>query len=278
MPLVLFRIVSKSNNSFVVISPVVQKYSLHDNLHNIKIYAYWLSKDSPHIWASSAAKFILKLSFLCMKIHSFKRSCYFLSFSVRKKGLYKGKSQPWPPFRQRGRIMDCYKAMFGILHCKTMHAFLFTILHRVSPVYIIIWLKNSGLHLYVHKWTAYVWMRLPECLLFAYVIHRHRRICPILTSHVHALAFVGQRSQIFVQQMPGHALLSVQKRLKFPFFCDKSRLEAHSSPSASRMLCMFVLCISFYLWRSGHSWGFNLFTLFLGRLRSPKQLTSTKCT
>ena len=28
--------------------------------------------------------------------------------------------------------MDCYKAMYRILHCKTMHAFLFTVLHRVS--------------------------------------------------------------------------------------------------------------------------------------------------
>ena len=51
--------------------------------------------------------------------------------SVRKQGKYSGKSQPWPPFRQRGKIMDCYKTMYRVLHCKTMHAFLFTILHRV---------------------------------------------------------------------------------------------------------------------------------------------------
>ena len=57
---------------------------------------------------------------------------YFPFCSVRKRGKYSGKSQPWPPFKQRGKIMDCYKAMYSILHCKTMHGFLFTVLNRVG--------------------------------------------------------------------------------------------------------------------------------------------------
>ncbi|WAQ93484.1 UBR3-like protein [Mya arenaria] len=50
---------------------------------------------------------------------------------LRKKGRLKGKGQPWPPFKAPGAVLDCYKAMYRILHCKTMHALIFTILQKV---------------------------------------------------------------------------------------------------------------------------------------------------
>ncbi|KAL4222682.1 E3 ubiquitin-protein ligase ubr3 [Mactra antiquata] len=47
---------------------------------------------------------------------------------LRKKKGYKGKGQPWPPFKPPGDVLECYKSMYRILHCKTMHSLLFTVL------------------------------------------------------------------------------------------------------------------------------------------------------
>jgi len=52
--------------------------------------------------------------------------------SLRKAGHLKGKGQPWPPFKPPGPVKECYRAMYRILHCKTMHALIFTVLHKVS--------------------------------------------------------------------------------------------------------------------------------------------------
>ncbi|KAL5006565.1 hypothetical protein ScPMuIL_015371 [Solemya velum] len=49
---------------------------------------------------------------------------------MRQRGKYTGKSSPWPPFHHPGNIIESYKSMYRILHCKTMHAFLFTVLYK----------------------------------------------------------------------------------------------------------------------------------------------------
>ncbi|XP_052267250.1 E3 ubiquitin-protein ligase UBR3-like [Dreissena polymorpha] len=56
---------------------------------------------------------------------------------LRRKGNFKGKGQPWPPFKAPGKIQECYRAMYRILHCKTMHSLIFTVLQKV--------LKDSSL-------------------------------------------------------------------------------------------------------------------------------------
>ncbi|XP_069111047.1 E3 ubiquitin-protein ligase ubr3-like [Argopecten irradians] len=49
---------------------------------------------------------------------------------VRQNGKYSGKTPPWPPFKPPGEVNPAYKDMFKILHCRTLHAFLFTVLHK----------------------------------------------------------------------------------------------------------------------------------------------------
>ncbi|XP_052682389.1 E3 ubiquitin-protein ligase ubr3-like [Crassostrea angulata] len=49
---------------------------------------------------------------------------------IRQSGKYKSKTPPWPPFRPPGKISGAYKDLHRLLHCKTMHAFLFTVLYK----------------------------------------------------------------------------------------------------------------------------------------------------
>ncbi|XP_061179951.1 E3 ubiquitin-protein ligase ubr3-like [Saccostrea echinata] len=49
---------------------------------------------------------------------------------IRQSGKYKSKTPPWPPFRPPGKISPAYKDLYRLLHCRTMHAFLFTVLYR----------------------------------------------------------------------------------------------------------------------------------------------------
>ncbi|XP_060602002.1 E3 ubiquitin-protein ligase UBR3-like, partial [Ruditapes philippinarum] len=49
---------------------------------------------------------------------------------LRKKRNFKGKSQPWPPFKPPGEVLECYRSMYRILHCKTLHSLLFTVLQK----------------------------------------------------------------------------------------------------------------------------------------------------
>ncbi|XP_052094995.1 E3 ubiquitin-protein ligase UBR3-like [Mytilus californianus] len=49
---------------------------------------------------------------------------------VKQTGKFKGKASPWPPFRCPREINPEYKDLYKILHCKTMHSFLFTVMHK----------------------------------------------------------------------------------------------------------------------------------------------------
>ncbi|KAK3103122.1 hypothetical protein FSP39_016629 [Pinctada imbricata] len=74
---------------------------------------------------------------------------------VRQSGKYSGKTPPWPPFRTPKEINGTFKSLYKILHCKTMHAFLFTILHKAlkdssipeSVLYLTIHLLDLALSL-----------------------------------------------------------------------------------------------------------------------------------
>ncbi|KAI0233528.1 E3 ubiquitin-protein ligase UBR3 [Lamellibrachia satsuma] len=56
---------------------------------------------------------------------------------VRQNGLYKGTDSPWPPFRLPGRIHPAYIGLRRLLHCRTMHGLLFTLLHKVCDFTLI---------------------------------------------------------------------------------------------------------------------------------------------
>ncbi|XP_048246065.1 E3 ubiquitin-protein ligase UBR3-like [Haliotis rufescens] len=49
---------------------------------------------------------------------------------VRQSGKYTSKTPPWPPFRSPSPVNQQYKGLYRILNCRTMHAFLFTVLHK----------------------------------------------------------------------------------------------------------------------------------------------------
>ncbi|KAK2143057.1 hypothetical protein LSH36_882g00050 [Paralvinella palmiformis] len=49
---------------------------------------------------------------------------------VKNQGLYKGTTTPWPPFRLPGPIHTDYMMLRKILHCRSLHAILFTIFYK----------------------------------------------------------------------------------------------------------------------------------------------------
>ena len=53
-------------------------------------------------------------------------------YSLKQKNLYKGKGSPWPPFRIPGEVHPAYNSVRKLLHCRTMHGLIFTLLHQVG--------------------------------------------------------------------------------------------------------------------------------------------------
>ena len=65
-----------------------------------------------------------------IQIHCYE-ICMLCFVSVKNHGLYKGAASPWPPLRLPGPIHSNYAMLRKILHCRSMHAILFTILYKV---------------------------------------------------------------------------------------------------------------------------------------------------
>lgn len=53
-------------------------------------------------------------------------------FSMRSSGKYNKKSSLWPPFRLPGEINSNYVGLRRLLHSRTMHGVIFTLLYKVS--------------------------------------------------------------------------------------------------------------------------------------------------
>jgi len=51
--------------------------------------------------------------------------------SVKQQGLYRRSGNPWPPFRIPSLPHGAYLGLNKLLHCRTMHAVLFTLLYKV---------------------------------------------------------------------------------------------------------------------------------------------------
>lgn len=83
---------------------------------------------------SALSFFILDLFYRCCIIH------LLIYYSIRQSGKYKSKTPPWPPFRPPGKISGAYKDLHRLLHCKTMHAFLFTVLYKVCVVHVSVYI------------------------------------------------------------------------------------------------------------------------------------------
>lgn len=64
--------------------------------------------------------------------------CLFLLFvmfctspsSLKQSGIHTG--NPWPPYKERTPLHPCYRGLIKLLHCKTLHIVIFTLLYKVT--------------------------------------------------------------------------------------------------------------------------------------------------
>ncbi|XP_058889679.1 E3 ubiquitin-protein ligase ubr3-like isoform X2 [Acipenser ruthenus] len=49
---------------------------------------------------------------------------------LKESGFFSG--NPWPPYKERTPLHPCYKGLARLLHCKTLHIVLFTLLYKIS--------------------------------------------------------------------------------------------------------------------------------------------------
>lgn len=54
----------------------------------------------------------------------------FSSSSLKQSGIHTG--NPWPPYKERTPLHPCYKGLIKLLHCKTLHIVIFTLLYKVT--------------------------------------------------------------------------------------------------------------------------------------------------
>lgn len=49
--------------------------------------------------------------------------------SLKQSGIHTG--NPWPPYKERTPLHPCYRGLVRLLHCKTLHIVIFTLLYKV---------------------------------------------------------------------------------------------------------------------------------------------------
>eukprot|EP00064_Thunnus_orientalis_P011082 superscaffoldBa00001567_g11112 len=49
--------------------------------------------------------------------------------SLKQSGIHTG--NPWPPYKERTPLHPCYKGLIKLLHCKTLHIVIFTLLYKI---------------------------------------------------------------------------------------------------------------------------------------------------
>ncbi|XP_068602543.1 E3 ubiquitin-protein ligase ubr3 [Brachionichthys hirsutus] len=48
---------------------------------------------------------------------------------LKQSGIHTG--NPWPPYKERTLLQPCYKGLIKLLHCKTLHIVIFTLLYKI---------------------------------------------------------------------------------------------------------------------------------------------------
>ena len=56
--------------------------------------------------------------------------CSFVPSSLKQSGMHTG--NPWPPYKESTPLHPCYRGLARLLHCKTLHIVIFTLLYKVS--------------------------------------------------------------------------------------------------------------------------------------------------
>ncbi|KAI1884832.1 hypothetical protein AGOR_G00213900 [Albula goreensis] len=49
---------------------------------------------------------------------------------LKQSGIHSG--NPWPPYKERTPLHPCYRSLIKLLHCKTLHIVIFTLLYKIS--------------------------------------------------------------------------------------------------------------------------------------------------
>ncbi|KAG7466885.1 hypothetical protein MATL_G00147050 [Megalops atlanticus] len=49
---------------------------------------------------------------------------------LKQSGIHSG--SPWPPYKERTPLHPCYRGLVRLLHCKTLHIVIFTLLYKIS--------------------------------------------------------------------------------------------------------------------------------------------------
>jgi len=109
-------------------------------------------------------------------------------FSVKNQGLYKGTTTPWPPFRLPGPIHTDYMMLRKILHCRSLHAILFTIFYKVVICGIIWCFSDMSLLLLSYSWPS-PFSVLCFFLRYAPFIWFSLVVCSRLKTHAGSRAF-----------------------------------------------------------------------------------------
>lgn len=60
---------------------------------------------------------------------NFEQVIFWFSYSLKQSGKVHG--NPWPPYKKRTHLHPSYKGLMRLLHCKTLHIVLFTLLYKV---------------------------------------------------------------------------------------------------------------------------------------------------
>uniref|UniRef100_A0A8C6V8X7 E3 ubiquitin-protein ligase n=1 Tax=Naja naja TaxID=35670 RepID=A0A8C6V8X7_NAJNA len=66
---------------------------------------------------------------------------------------------PWPPYKKRTHLHPSYKGLMKLLHCKTLHIVLFTLLYKL---HVLCWFPGNNLVSNMRHFINYVRVRVPE--------------------------------------------------------------------------------------------------------------------
>ena len=82
---------------------------------------------------------------------------FFLLYgSLKQSGIHTG--NPWPPYKERTPLHPCYNGLIKLLHCKTLHIVIFTLLYKVTLSTTVYCMScNSVLSLHINILTEIDW-------------------------------------------------------------------------------------------------------------------------
>jgi len=119
--------------------------------------------------------------------------------SVKQQGLYQHSGNPWPPFRIPVLPHSAYVGLNKLLHCRTMHGVLFTLLHKVCVECLLNSLYHSSVDIFtnIQLCCSLYYDIKPTC--FICIVTRY---IPMWNSYFKLFPFLGLT--LLVGRQEGH--------------------------------------------------------------------------